>query len=274
MADQQLKDAISGLESGPQATPQGDAAARGEAAAESHPSVEALRSRFEGVVLHHTIMAGDEHVVYVDAKRLREVLTFLKHDGEHQYDLLKDVTAVDYGAGRPLEVIYELWSVRRRRQLRVKVTLPLDALEVDSAEPVWKTANWLEREVYDLFGIHFHGHPDLRRIMMPENYAEGHPLRKDFPLRGRFSRAEQTRRSLTMQPEDSYTPQELAVIEGEPEPVGVTGPGGSAERSHAEASGDPDPDGTPSRPNDPEHWSLGTSGSAVGGAQGPQGAGQ
>lgn len=274
MADKELKDAISGLESGPQATPQGDAAARGDAAAVSHPTVEALRAKFAGVVLHHTIMAGDEHVVYVESKRLREVLEYLKHDAEQQYDLLKDVTAVDYGAGRPLEVIYELWSVPRRRQLRVKVTLPLDALEVDSAQPVWKTADWLEREVYDLFGIHFHGHPDLRRIMMPENYAEGHPLRKDFPLRGRFSRAEQTRRALSGRPEDSYTPQELAVIEGEPEPIGVTKRGDDAERTHAEASAAGTAEGTPPRPNDPQDWSLGTSGSAVGGTQGPQGAGQ
>src|SRR2546430_411004 len=82
--------------------------------------------------------------------------------------------------------------------------LPLTALEIDSVEPLWKTANWLEREVYDLFGVDFRGHPDLRRILMPENYAEGYPLRKDFPLRGRFSRAEQTRRALSQDPHDYY----------------------------------------------------------------------
>ena len=98
---------------------------------------------------------------------------------------------MDYGGGRPLTVVYQLWSIQHRRQLRLKCELPLDRLEIDSVEPLWKTANWLEREVFDLFGISFRGHPDLRRILMPENYAEGHPLRKDFPLRGRFSRAEQ-----------------------------------------------------------------------------------
>ena len=270
MADKELKDAISGLESGPGATPTGDASPRGEAAEQAHPSVTALRGKFGAAVLHHTVASQDEHVVYVAPQQLREVLSFLKHDPEQQYDLLKDVTAVDYGAGRPLEVLYELWSVPRRRQLRVKVTLPLDALEVDSAEPVWKTANWLEREVWDLFGIHFRGHPDLRRIMMPENYAEGHPLRKDFPLRGRFSRAEQTRRSLSQRPEDHYTPQELSVMEGEPEPVGVTRRMPDPERSHAEASADFNPDAVTPRPNEAQDWSLGTSGSAAGGTEGAQ----
>ncbi len=69
----------------------------------------------------------------------------------------------------------------------MKAELPLDALEIDSVYFLWRSADWLEREVFDMFGIVFRGHPDLRRILMPYNYAEGHPLRKDFPLRGRFS---------------------------------------------------------------------------------------
>lgn len=274
MAEKDLKSALADLESGPQTTPAGDTSPRGEPAAVDHPSVRALRARFGDAVLRHTVWAGDEHVVYVTPERLGEVMRWLKHDPEQRFDLLKDVTAVDYGAGRPLEVLYELWSVPLRHGLRVKVTLPLAALEVDSVEPVWKTANWLERETFDMFGINFRGHPDLRRILMPENYAEGHPLRKDFPLRGRFSRAEQTRLALAQVPEDSYTPQELAVMEGESEPAGAARPGTELERSQAAASADLNPAALPPRPNDPDDWSLGSSGSAAGGTQGPQGAGQ
>jgi NADH:ubiquinone oxidoreductase subunit C len=108
-------------------------------------------------------------------------------------------------------VVYQLWSIERKLNLRVKCELPLDALEIDTVYFLWRAADWLEREVYDMFGILFRGHPDLRRILMPYNYAEGHPLRKDFPLRGRFSRAEQTRRALSMKTEDHYSPQELEI---------------------------------------------------------------
>jgi|SRR5690625_81877 len=211
MSDQ-LKDALDGLAAGPEASDAEAAGApRQSADPTSHPSVLALRERFGDAILHHEIMAGDEHVVFIPSERVTEILGWLKEDPTQDYDLLKDVTAVDYGGGRPLQVIYQLWSIRRRHQLRIKVELPLDGLVVDSVTPIWAAANWLEREVYDLFGIKFEGHPDLRRIMMPENYAEGHPLRKDFPLRGRFSRLEQTRRALALNLESDYTPDELDV---------------------------------------------------------------
>jgi NADH-quinone oxidoreductase subunit C len=174
-----------------------------------HPSVDALRAEFGEGVLRHEMVAGDEHIVYVPAARAVEILGWLRD--QQGYDFLQDLTAVDYGGGRMIQVVYQLWSIQRKLNLRVKCELPLDALEIDTVYFLWRAADWLEREVYDMFGVVFRGHPDLRRILMPYNYAEGHPLRKDFPLRGRFSRAEQTRRALSMKTEDHYSPQELEI---------------------------------------------------------------
>jgi NADH-quinone oxidoreductase subunit C len=255
MADKSFDEALHGLDAGADET--ADAGGpRGESAdASSHPSVAALRQEFGDAVLHHTITGGDEHVVYIDADSNVEILRWLKTDAAQRYELLLDVTAIDYAGGRPLEVVYQLISIEHRRTLRLKATLPLTALEIDSVTGLWNTANWLEREAYDMFGIHFRNHPDLRRILMPNNYAEGHPLRKDFPLRGRFSRAEQTRRALSMATEDFYTPRELEV-------AGMLPPKPAA-------------GGTSGRPND-EDWTPGAAGSAAGGAaapSGPEGAG-
>ncbi|HEY8484396.1 MAG TPA: NADH-quinone oxidoreductase subunit C [Longimicrobiales bacterium] len=193
---------------------EGEAVGVGEGAAtgSGHPSVDALRERFGSAILHHEVQAGDEHVVFIVPERNVEILGWLKDEPTQAYDFLKDLTAVDYGGGRPLQVVYQLWSMAHRRELRVKAELPLDALEIDSVVGLWAAADWLEREVYDMFGIRFRGHPDLRRILMPDNYEEGHPLRKDFPLRGRFSRAEQTRRALAVSVEDVYIPQELEIV--------------------------------------------------------------
>ncbi len=174
-----------------------------------NPSVDALRERFPDWVVRNEVCAGDQDVVYVDPEHVAEILGWLHEAPEQHYDHLADVTAVDHGGGRPIEVVYQLWSIPHRAALRVKCELPLDGLEIDTVTGIWAGANWLEREVYDLFGVRFAGHPDLRRILMPENYAEGYPLRKDFPLRGRFSRAEQTRRALTQDPEDYYAPGEI-----------------------------------------------------------------
>lgn len=194
----------------------------------SHPSVAALIEKFGDAVWGHRISAGDEHVIFADADRNLEILGFLRDDPDQRYDLLRDVTAVDYGGGRPLQVVYVLWSIPNRLSLRVKCELPLDALEIDSVMPLWKASNWLEREVYDLFGITFRGHPDLRRIMMPFDYAEGHPLRKDFPLRGRFSRAEQTRRALAQNVDRYYTPHDMEIGREPQEPVALPPSGDEA----------------------------------------------
>ena len=201
---------LEGLARGPEFSDQPETAIH-TATDESHVTVAALRARFGDAIGQHVVESAKEHVVYIDRARGFEILTWLRDDADQRYDLCKDITAIDYGGNRPLELFYELWSIPNKRQLRVKIVLPVDDLEVDSAVAIWQTANWLERETYDMFGINFRKHPDLRRIMMPENYAEGHPLRKDFPLRGRFTRAEQTRRALSMDVEDFYTPSELDV---------------------------------------------------------------
>ena len=178
-----------------------------------NPSVDALRREFGPLIGRALVSCGDT-IVYLDAGRVAEVLRWLKETPGQQYNYLVDVTAVEYrDPERPLEVVYELFPLERRAPLRVKAELAKDRLEIDSVVPIWAGANWLEREVYDMFGVSFRGHPDLRRILMWETYAEGHPLRKDFPLRGRFSRAEQVRQALGANPEAHYSMDELSIAD-------------------------------------------------------------
>ncbi len=207
-----FKKGLEGLDSGPRPSDAGGTGAPPRAGdLPPHPSVDALRERFGDAVLRHELVSGDEHIVYVLPDRNLEILQFLRDEPGHRYDFLQDLTAVDYGGGRLIQIVYQLWSIENKLNLRVKAEIPLDALEIASVYYLWRAADWLEREVYDMFGVVFNGHPDLRRILMPYNYAEGHPLRKDFPLRGRFTRAEQTRRALTLRTEDHYSPQELEI---------------------------------------------------------------
>jgi NADH-quinone oxidoreductase subunit C len=177
-----------------------------------NPSAEALKRQFGAGVRRVTESCGTT-IVYVDPTRIREILAWLRDAPGEAYDYLADVTAVEHRDPElPLEVVYELFSLGRKVGLRVKAALSKDGpLELDSAVPVWAGANWLEREVFDMFGVRFRGHPDLRRILMWETYAEGHPLRKDFPLRGRFSRSEQVRQALNATPEAHYSLEELGI---------------------------------------------------------------
>ncbi|MCZ6917443.1 MAG: NADH-quinone oxidoreductase subunit C [Gemmatimonadetes bacterium] len=179
-----------------------------------NPSVQALRKKFAEPIKRAVVSCGDT-IVYVEAGKLHDVIEFLKTDPGQDYSYLVDVTAVEYrDAERPLELVYELFSMQRGAPLRVKVELDKsDELVVDSVVDLFNGANWLEREVYDMFGVRFEGHPDLRRILMWETYAEGHPLRKDFPLRGRFSRSEQVRQALNANPEAHYSMNELSIAE-------------------------------------------------------------
>jgi NADH-quinone oxidoreductase subunit C len=210
MSNDAFNKGLEGLDAGPSATPRGAPnVPPPPGGVPAHPSVDALRERFGDAILRHELVAGDEHIIYIVPERNREILAWLRDEPGHRYDFLRDLTAVDHGSGAALQLVYELWSLEHKRQLRVKAELPLGDLEVESVYYIWRAADWMEREVFDMFGIVFHGHPDLRRILMPYNYAEGHPLRKDFPLRGRFTRMEQTRRALSMQTIDHYSPYEI-----------------------------------------------------------------
>jgi NADH-quinone oxidoreductase subunit C len=181
---------------------------------EANPSVDALRAMFGADILRHEVTWG-ETTVFVTVARVFDVVRWLHADPHQRYDYLVDITAVEFrDAGQPLQVVWHLRSLPYRRFLRVKVELdPAAELAVPSVLPIYAAANWLEREVYDMFGVSFDGHPDLRRILMWEQYKEGHPLRKDFPLRGRFSRSEQLRQALAANPEAHYSMNELSLAE-------------------------------------------------------------
>jgi len=165
--------------------------------------------------LREAVARDGEHIVYVARERLLEAMQWLKETPGQEFDYLVDVTAVEFrDRERPIEVVYFLRSLQRRADIRIKVELqPSEELSVDSVWSLWHGADWLEREVFDMFGISFKGHPDLRRILMWETYAEGYPLRKSFPLRGRFSRAEQVRQALNANPEAHYSLEELSIAE-------------------------------------------------------------
>ena len=178
------------------------------------PSVAALRAEFGIAVERHLVSCG-QTIVYAARERAHDVLRWLRDTPGQEFNYLTDVTAVDYrDPERPMEIVYQLRALGRKADLRLKVALDKSApLEVRSVYDLWRGADWLEREVFDMFGVTFTGHPDLRRILMWETYAEGYPLRKDFPLRGHFSRAEQTRQALAANPEAHYSLEELSLAE-------------------------------------------------------------
>ena len=180
----------------------------------ANPTAQALQARFGDAILRVDVVWG-ETTVQVARERLLEIVRWLHDDPQQQYDYLSDVTAVEFrDPERPLEVVWHLRSLPRRRFLRLKVALVRGTpLAVDSVWSVYRGADWLERECYDMFGIRFNGHPDLRRILMWEQFREGYPLRKDFPLRGRFSRAEQLRQALNANPEARYSMEELSIAD-------------------------------------------------------------
>lgn len=177
-------------------------------------SVAALRAKFGDAVLRAQVICG-QSVVFVTNAGAHAILTWLQEDPAQRFNYLTDITCVEYrDAERELEVVYQLRSLSRKVDLRVKIPLDPDGpLEVRSVLDLWSGADWLEREAWDMFGVKFKGHPDLRRILMWEGYSEGFPLRKSFPLRGHWSRAEQTRQALEANPEAYYSLEELSIAD-------------------------------------------------------------
>jgi NADH-quinone oxidoreductase subunit C len=151
--------------------------------AESAVSLDLLRENFPGEILEVTTPQGDATAV-IQPRALVAIMEFLKSDARLLFDMLADITAVDYLGRTPrFDVVYHLLSLKFGRRLRVKVRLDADS-PVDSLVLLWGNANWLEREVWDMFGIRFSGHPNLKRILLYEEF-EGHPLRKDYPIHRR-----------------------------------------------------------------------------------------
>jgi len=148
-----------------------------------------LRERLGAGVLGTHAFRGD-HTAILARDALIGALEFCRDDGALRFDLLVDVSAVDYlrfpgrEDGPRFEVVFHLYSTEHNHRLRVKVAVEQDDAWVPTASGLWPIANWLEREVWDMFGIRFEGHPDLRRLLLYEEFV-GHPLRKDYPINRR-----------------------------------------------------------------------------------------
>lgn len=146
----------------------------------NHPLVKKLKEQFGEDVLEASEFLGQLSIV-IKTERIAEVCESLRDDAETPFNYLSDLTCVHYPDNKaaPFEVVYQLYSISKNERVRLKI----DANEkgVESVTSVWPCADWLEREVYDLFGVVFLNHPDLRRILLPPDW-EGHPLRKDYPL--------------------------------------------------------------------------------------------
>jgi NADH-quinone oxidoreductase subunit C len=143
-----------------------------------------LKEKFPDAVVETMFFQGDATAV-IHRQALTEIIDFIKKDSRFQFDMLIDITAVDYLGKTPrFAVVYHLLSLSFQKRLRLKVYVEENDPIVDSLTPWWGSANWLEREVWDMFGIRFRGHPDLKRILMYEEF-QGHPLRKDYPINKR-----------------------------------------------------------------------------------------
>jgi NADH-quinone oxidoreductase subunit C len=151
--------------------------------------LQGILHRICGLASQDSIIERGDLIVRVRSEDLQGILKSCKESPELDFAMLVDITAVDWMDSRPnrFEVVYQLLSISKNRRLTIRVELPEDKPQIVSATGLWQGANFLEREVWDMFGISFAGHPDLRRILMYEEF-KGHPLRKDYPVQGKQPR--------------------------------------------------------------------------------------
>src|SRR3989454_3478684 len=182
-----------------------------------HTLLETLKARFpEAVLSTHEDQARSELSARVAAGCIVEIATFLHDDPAAAFDHITDICSADYPEDpERFEVIYHLLSLPHRMRIRLKARVTEDDPTIPSVTDIWKGANFMEREVYDLMGIRFSGHPDLRRILMPEDYDEGYPLRKDFPTEGKGWRS---RFDFLPRLDESAAPVESEVPEQQKQP--------------------------------------------------------
>jgi len=179
--------------------------------------LDRLCQRFPDAVQETHDFRGDETVV-TTRDSIVEVISWLRDEHELKLNMLTDMTAVDYlqqGRKPRFEVVYHLYSVQHRHRLRLKVRLPEDDAQVPTVSGLYKDADWLEREIWDMYGIRFKGHPNLRRILLYEEFV-GHPLRKDYP--------KERRQPLVRRPENEIA--EVLARRGKARPL-PAGPGGA-----------------------------------------------
>ncbi len=147
-------------------------------------TLQKLKEKFLDAILEYKVYK-DELTVIVKKSDLNPIGRFLKDDEDLQYNYLSDLCGVDNLGQQPrFEIVYHLYSLKYNQRVRLKVPVAEDDCSIDSVTDIWGTANWHEREAYDMYGIIFKNHPDLRRILNPDDF-EGFPLRKDFPLKGK-----------------------------------------------------------------------------------------
>jgi len=150
---------------------------------QTHPAIAKLLA-WNPAAVEGAKFDRDEMTIYIERSVIREACVLLRDDSDFPFNFLADVTCVDWFPSEPrFEIVYHLLSIPKKERVRLKVRLGSSSPALDSVTSVWPAANYFEREIFDLFGVRFTGHPYLRRLLMPEDW-EGHPLRKDYPVEG------------------------------------------------------------------------------------------